>query len=99
MGRTMKQVRVTKKRERKLPNISGYRKKQLRGKVLERDGYVCQKCNQPYPETNLEADHIIPLSQGGEDRTVNMQTLCIPCHAIKTKGERNEQEQDSREAR
>lgn len=25
-------------------------------------------------------DHVIPLSQGGEDRESNWQALCAPCH-------------------
>lgn len=27
-----------------------------------------------------EADHIAPLSEGGEDTIENMRTLCQPCH-------------------
>jgi 5-methylcytosine-specific restriction enzyme A len=85
---------VTQKRPRRELPLARNRSGKLRRQTLERDNYVCQKCEQPYPETNLHADHIIPLSQGGEDRVVNMQTLCIPCHALKTKEERNEQKSD-----
>lgn len=31
-----------------------------------------------------EADHRIPLCEGGEPGTVNMRVLCVPCHRIVT---------------
>lgn len=31
-----------------------------------------------------QADHTTPLSQGGPDNTKNLQSLCDPCHTIKT---------------
>ncbi len=34
-----------------------------------------------------EADHITPLWDGGEDTIANLQGLCVPCHAIKTRAE------------
>lgn len=37
------------------------------------------------PDTAMwEADHILGLSEGGEDSIENIQTLCIPCHESKT---------------
>ncbi|AKI27425.1 hypothetical protein [Moraxella phage Mcat9] len=35
----------------------------------------------------LEADHIINRAQGGSDDLSNLQTLCKPCHKIKTQKE------------
>lgn len=32
-----------------------------------------------------EYDHIIPLILGGENRETNLQLLCEPCHAAKTR--------------
>lgn len=32
-----------------------------------------------------EADHIIPLIEGGENILANMRTLCILCHKIETR--------------
>lgn len=83
-------VRVTPKKPRSTPTFLLKRKqnKELRLRVLIRDEYVCQCCKQPYPEYNLECDHIIPLSKGGEDTDSNCQTLCVRCHAEKTKSER-----------
>jgi 5-methylcytosine-specific restriction endonuclease McrA len=35
-----------------------------------------------------EADHIIPVAEGGgESDLANFQTLCVPCHAKKTKAQ------------
>ncbi len=61
----------------------------LRLNTLQRDDYCCQMCLQPYPEYKLECDHAIPLQQGGEDNELNTQTLCIPCHRLKTNSENN----------
>lgn len=71
--------------------------------VLERDGWICQKChvscNKEYvldPKTkaphehNAEHDHIIPLSVPGSPGNVfeNSQCLCRKCNA--KKGDRAE---------
>jgi 5-methylcytosine-specific restriction protein A len=34
-------------------------------------------------------DHIIPRCAGGGDDDFNLQTLCIPCHKVKTQRESN----------
>ncbi len=34
-----------------------------------------------------EVDHILPLSAGGSNLMGNVQTLCQPCHTIKTRAE------------
>lgn len=34
---------------------------------------------------SFECDHIIPLILGGEHREDNLQLLCVPCHARKTR--------------
>lgn len=62
----------------------------MRIAVLTRDNYTCQNCFNPYPEYHLENDHIVPLHLGGEDSITNCQTLCIPCHRIKSERENNE---------
>lgn len=33
-------------------------------------------------------DHIVPISKGGSLTMDNSQTLCVPCHKLKTKKER-----------
>lgn len=64
--------------------------------VLKRDNWTCQKCNKRGGK--LEVDHIITLADllknnpnpfdPNDDYFYNIsngQTLCIPCHKIKTK--------------
>ena len=64
----------------------------FRKKILERDGYKCQKCGTSIdqePHLLLEVDHIIPLSKGGTTEERNLQTLCWKCNRSKgTKIER-----------
>ena len=72
---------------RKRKNNEKYRKI-----VLSRDNYTCQMCGNPYPESELENDHIVPLALGGPDQTSNMQCLCIPCHREKSEQERKDRD-------
>lgn len=52
----------------------------LRWMVLERDRFTCQYCGQSAPNVKLEADHVIPVSQGGEDKIENLKTSCYACN-------------------
>ena len=36
---------------------------------------------------DLETDHIIPLHRGGSNEWKNLQSLCKPCHVVKTTSE------------
>ncbi len=47
----------------------------------ERDGYRCIRCGGM---EELQTDHIHPLSKGGNNEYVNLQTLCKQCHENKT---------------
>lgn len=58
----------------------------LRKKILQRDGYTCQKCgNSTHQEPNLllEIDHIVPISKGGLTTEENLQVLCWKCNRSK----------------
>jgi hypothetical protein len=58
----------------------------LRRGILERDGYICQKCGAnaiEEPHLLLEVDHIVPVSKGGLTRADNLQTLCWKCNRSK----------------
>jgi 5-methylcytosine-specific restriction protein A len=57
----------------------------LRKLVLARDDYLCAKCLEHGRVTpGNEVDHITPKAKGGTDDMDNLQTLCTPCHTIKT---------------
>lgn len=43
--------------------------------------YKCVRCGNK-PE-KLEKDHIIPIYQGGNDTTINIQPLCKKCNCQK----------------
>ncbi len=62
----------------------------IRRSVLERDRHRCQICGS---RENLSVHHIIPLSDGGDSRSVNLQVLCHACHQHKhgRKGERTKE--------
>lgn len=51
-----------------------------RFKVLERDGFRCRYCGRSAPEVKLEADHVIPKAQGGDDSMDNLITSCYDCN-------------------
>ncbi len=52
----------------------------VRARVLVRDGGRCRRCGSA---RNLELDHIIPLSRGGNSDEENLQTLCKRCNRKK----------------
>ena len=56
----------------------------VRLKVLDRDGWRCQKCGKA---GRLEVDHIKALEHGGAvyDES-NLQTLCRGCHLERHRG-------------
>ena len=59
-----------------------------RSRTLRRDGFRCVACGVvDKTGRSLEADHIVPLEVGGSHDLENMQTLCKPCHLVKTKAE------------
>ena len=53
----------------------------LRLAIYERDDYCCVKCGS---ETDLEIDHIVPISKGGKSELSNLQTLCRSCNKQKS---------------
>jgi hypothetical protein len=51
--------------------------RRLMKRVLERDGWRCQKCGAL---ENLQVHHKIKRSQQGDDALANLVTLCAYCH-------------------
>lgn len=55
----------------------------LRFEVMKRDKFKCVYCGRSpakNPKIELEIDHIIPWSKGGETVKENLQTLCSECN-------------------
>ena len=60
----------------------------LRAVVLRRDNHLCQPCLRTgRPTQATEVDHIKPKAEGGTNEADNLQAICSPCHAAKTKDE------------
>ena len=66
----------------------------MRVAVLERDRWTCRMCghgsaysNNYVEGTELEVDHIHPVSDKGQTTPNNLQTLCKPCN--RGKGSQN----------
>jgi hypothetical protein len=52
----------------------------VRHSVWERDGGVCRSCGS---KTDLQYDHLIPVSMGGANTVDNLQILCGSCNRRK----------------
>jgi hypothetical protein len=53
-------------------------------KVVRRDGQICQKCNQPVADDEVEFDHVIPFSKGGTSTTENLRLIHRRCNRAKS---------------
>lgn len=61
--------------------------REVRRRVLARDGSHCQECNKPLadiPSWFTEVHHIVPRERGGSDHPSNLKTLCVVCHRAHT---------------
>ena len=59
----------------------------MRIELAYRQRYCCNHCRVLLPP-DFEVDHIVPLEDSGQDHPDNLQCLCVPCHARKTRLER-----------
>lgn len=71
----------------RLARLRGASLQVLRCRVFVRDGLRCQMCARVFALDALRMDHIVRLADGGTDALTNLQTLCSPCHAVKTREE------------
>jgi len=87
-GSKCKVKNTARKRKRgKSPNRNAGVK--LRFDVMKRDKFKCVLCGRSPakdPAVELEIDHIIPWSKGGETLPENLQTLCAECNNGKRDG-------------
>ena len=57
----------------------------VRVRQFERDGGRCRSCGVTIRAGMAwQCDHIVALANGGANREQNLQTLCGPCHGLKT---------------
>lgn len=59
---------------------SRYVSEKVKSAVMERDGHQCVACGGTI---DLEIDHKVPVSKGGESVEENLQVLCRPCNRSK----------------
>ena len=77
-------IKCTENKRRKTPRNINLR---LRYKVLKRDNFKCVICGRSpakNPDIELQVDHIIPYSKGGETVIENLRTLCSECNLGKS---------------
>ena len=57
--------------------------------MLTRCNWACVDCGRVCHGRQLHADHIVPISKGGDRYDVaNGAARCVACHARKTNAER-----------
>ena len=54
-----------------------------RKNILIRDGYTCQYCGVKLLSSELELEHVIPRSRGGQSTWENLVAACRDCNARK----------------
>jgi 5-methylcytosine-specific restriction endonuclease McrA len=72
-------------------NIRRSRKLQAEGSHTDEEwqnlkafyNFKCLRCGKQEPEIKLTRDHVIPLTQGGNDSIDNIQPLCAQCNSKK----------------
>lgn len=73
-----------------------------KAEIIKRQGGICGcGCGQPLGAIGrlIEFDHEIPLADGGEDNTDNIQALTKACHRAKTNREARERAKANRLAK
>lgn len=54
--------------------------KKMRFLVFQRDNHTCQYCGAKAPRVELQLDHVVPVSAGGENTFENLKTSCWDCN-------------------
>lgn len=70
---------------RQRTRLSGSAQQARTRRIIDRDNGICHVCGEPGAN---QADHKVPLSEGGPDTDANMGAIhARPCHAEKTQRE------------
>ena len=83
--------------ERKLPTINNHDgnnmnfrgkrfSKNIRETLYESQGGICKGCKRKSELRDMDVDHIVPRSKGGENSDSNAQLLCHSCNNLKGAG-------------
>lgn len=54
-----------------------------RKNIYKRDNNICQYCGKKFQPEDLNLDHILPSSRGGQDSWENVVCSCVPCNLRK----------------
>ncbi|MBW2454547.1 MAG: HNH endonuclease [Deltaproteobacteria bacterium] len=54
-----------------------------RRNLMLRDDFQCQYCGRSFPSRQLDIDHVLPRSRGGEASWTNLVTACQSCNRRK----------------
>jgi 5-methylcytosine-specific restriction protein A len=61
----------------------------MRARILARDCGLCQVCKAAGRfRLARDVDHVQELADGGTDAPGNLQSICGPCHEVKTEAAR-----------
>jgi HNH endonuclease len=55
----------------------------LRAQVIQRDGYICQICNGSVDKSDIDIDHIVPVSKGGPSTLSNLRVTHSRCNRVR----------------
>ena len=61
------------------------RSRNIKATLYGQQAGYCNGCEEHFRIQNLEIDHIVPVSKGGQDMDANLQLLCGSCNRIKGK--------------
>lgn len=65
-------------------NAAANLRREIRANLRKDIWPECAQCKGEFLPSQIDIDHITPLSKGGEDVADNVQLLCKGCHKVKT---------------
>jgi len=71
----------------------------IRLRVMKRDGFTCVYCGGHGKDCELEVDHRVPVSKGGNNHISNLFTACRDCNQSKGDAEWKPQQQTTGKSR